>query len=145
MAVEIKAAVGVSEMARMVGLSRARFYQLVGSAFPHPVYDVSNRRPFYDEEAQRLCLEIRHRNFGVDGKPILFNVRRAPRATQKRRPDNVRILNTELLDGLRSLGLTVNTAHVDAATRMLFPNGTDGISPGEVIRQVFIRLKTVTP
>ena len=36
MSVEIKAAVSVAEMARMVGLSRARFYQLVGSAFPHP-------------------------------------------------------------------------------------------------------------
>ena len=38
-----KSAVSVAEMARMVGLSRSRFYQLVGTAFPHPLYDVATR------------------------------------------------------------------------------------------------------
>jgi hypothetical protein len=46
-----KAAVIVSEMARMVGLSRARFYQLrKAGVFPLPVYDVATRRPVYTEE-----------------------------------------------------------------------------------------------
>ena len=39
MTVEVKSAVTVSEMARMVGLSRARFYQLIGTAFPYPLYN----------------------------------------------------------------------------------------------------------
>ena len=34
--VRTKAAVSVAEMAQMVGLSRARFYQLVGTTFPSP-------------------------------------------------------------------------------------------------------------
>ena len=38
--------VSVSEMARQCGLSRARFYQLMGTTFPRPVYDVATRRPF---------------------------------------------------------------------------------------------------
>src|SRR5262245_65689935 len=68
-----KAAVSVSEMARMVGLSRARFYQLVeAGVFPAPVYDVSTRRPMYVEELQTACLEVRRRNCGVNGKPVLF-------------------------------------------------------------------------
>ena len=71
-----KAAVTVAEMARMVGLSRARFYQLLGTAFPFPVYDVSTRRPAYVEEQQRVCLEVRRRNCGIDGKPVLFYARR---------------------------------------------------------------------
>ena len=33
---ETKKAVTVAEMARMCGLSRSRFYQLIGSAFPQP-------------------------------------------------------------------------------------------------------------
>ena len=33
---QTKAAVSVAEMARMVGLSRSRFYQLIGTAFPQP-------------------------------------------------------------------------------------------------------------
>ena len=40
-----KQAVSVAEMARMVGLSRGRFYQLVGNTFPHPQYDLTTRRP----------------------------------------------------------------------------------------------------
>ena len=71
-----KAAVTVAEMARMVGLSRARFYQLLGTTFPWPVYDVSTRRPIYVEEQQSICLEVRRRNCGIDGKPVLFYARR---------------------------------------------------------------------
>ena len=107
MTVEIKAAVSVAEMARMVGLSRARFYQLVGSAFPPPVYDVSTKRPFYDELLQESCLEVRRRNCGIDGKPILFYAR--PTSLDdgsKKRPAIVRGPNKELLEGLRSLGLS---------------------------------------
>ncbi len=64
-----KAAVSVAEMARMVALSQQRFYQLVGSAFPHPVYDVATKRPFCTEELQAICLQVRLRNFGIDGRP----------------------------------------------------------------------------
>jgi hypothetical protein len=42
-----KAAVSMTEMARMCDLSRQRFYQLIGRAFPYPLYDVATRRPFY--------------------------------------------------------------------------------------------------
>jgi len=59
----LKAAVTVAEMARMVGLSRARFYQLQkAGVFPAPKYDDVKKRPFYDQEAQKACLEVRRRN-----------------------------------------------------------------------------------
>ena len=46
---ETKAIVTVSEMARMCGLSRARFYQLQkAGVFPAPVYQ--DGRPLYPEE-----------------------------------------------------------------------------------------------
>ncbi len=139
---ETKEAVSVAEMARMVGLSRARFYQLIGSAFPYPVYDVYTRRPFFDQEAQRLCLEVRRRNCGIDGRPIMFYARHAPRPAPKGRPANVQNLNTELLDGLRSLGLAVTPGQVEAAVKMRFPKGVDGVDQGEVVRSVFIYLKS---
>ena len=87
MSVETKAAVTVAEMARMVGLSRARFYQLMGTAFPSPVYDVATRRPHFDEDQQKDCLEVRRRNCGIDGKPILFYCRRAP--INSKRPSKI--------------------------------------------------------
>jgi len=70
---DTKAVVTVSEMAKMVGLSRARFYQLVeAEVFPAPVYQLSNRRPVYVEELQKVCLEVRRRNCGINGQPVLF-------------------------------------------------------------------------
>src|SRR5271169_1672044 len=127
MSVEFKAVVGVSEMARMVGLSRARFYELLGKTFPFPVYSVSTKRPFYDQEMQTLCLEVRRSNCGIDGKPILFYARRSPdtNAKPKRRPS----IDPNLLDGLRSLGLSPTTAQVEAAVKVLFPSGTAVVDP----------------
>src|SRR5271170_6487813 len=68
---QFKHAVTIAEMARMVGLSRSRFYQLIGKAMPEPSRDEAGR-PYYSEEQQRTILEVRRRNCGIDGKPILF-------------------------------------------------------------------------
>ena len=70
-----KEAISVAEMSRLVGLSRQRFYQLVGSAFPPPVYDVASRRPFYTRELQEICLDVRRRQCGINGRPVLFHAR----------------------------------------------------------------------
>jgi hypothetical protein len=144
MVTQTKAIVTVAEMARMVGLSRARFYQLIGSAFPHPLYDVATRRPFYPEEQQQVCLEVRRRNCGVDGRPILFYARRfgpAPQAKPKIKEVNG-TEQSELLDALKSLGLTnVTSAALKPLVRELYPNGIAGVEQTEVIRTVFLRLK----
>ena len=86
---QFKAAMTISEMARMVGLSRARFYQLIGTAFPWPVYSLSTRRPFFNQDQQNICLEVRRRNCGVDGRPVLFYAKQhslTSRPTPKRKP-----------------------------------------------------------
>ena len=142
MNIETKAAVTVAEMARMCGLSRARFYQLIGSTFPWPIYDVSSRRPFYDEEAQKLCLEVRKRNFGVNGKQILFYARRLPIAGPTRVPKHSTKSQAncahQLLDGLRALGLNASSAQVESALKDLGMQGTEN---GEALRAVFVHLK----
>jgi hypothetical protein len=138
---ETKAAVTVAEMSRMCGLSRARFYQLIGSAFPHPVYDMATRRPFYDEVAQKVCLEVRRRNCGIDGKAILFYAKRLPVVlpTRPSRPaPETRNNCSQLIEGLRALGLSVSTAQVEAALKEL---GLQGREDGEAVRAVFIHLK----
>ena len=139
MSADTKTAVSVAEMSRMVGLSRARFYQLIGTAFPHPVYDVPTRRPFYDEEAQRTCLEVRRRNCGIDGKPIMFYCRHAPKATPKKRSTHVQ--NLGLIEELKGLGLVTNSSQIEAAIKTLFPRGIEHVEKGEVIRSVFIQLQ----
>ena len=103
----------VAEMARMLGLSRARLYQLTqAGVFPPPVDNVSNHRPGYVEELQKVCLEVRRRNCGINGHPVLFyakghrlsgqakatrTVKRQPKATSR---------HADLMDALRGLGLT---------------------------------------
>lgn len=143
MSVETKAAVTVAEMARMVGLSRARFYQLMGSAFPSPVYDVTTRRPLFVEDQQKVCLEVRRRNCGIDGKPILFYCRRAPISSKRptKTAGSKPNVPSDLLDGLRSLGLTTASAQVEAALTKLYPKGIVGIDQAELVRSVFIFLK----
>jgi hypothetical protein len=142
-----KAAVTVAEMARMVGLSRSRFYQLIGTAFPQPERQTGTNRPIYAEEQQEICLEVRRRNCGIDGRPVLFYARRpgtAPTAQKspkpKLQPKGKDV--AALVDGLNALGLTTATAaQVQKITEELFPQGTKGIDQGEVLKVVFLHLK----
>jgi hypothetical protein len=142
---ETKAAVSVSSMARMVGLSRQRFAQLQGTTFPWPLYDVATRRPFYPEDLQKVCIEVRRRNWGVDGRPILFYAPRlsttsTPVKSVKSASKNKNV--TALVDGLNGLGLTTATAaQVESITKELFPKGTAGIDQGEVLRTVFLHIR----
>lgn len=131
----------------MVGLSRARFYQLIGTAFPHPVYSVSTRRPIYVEELQKVCLEVRRRNCGIDGKPVLFYSRRsaagAP-AISRAKAKKPRAMDDRLasvVEGVRSLGLaSASRQQVEAAIVQLYPNGVAGEDRSEVLRAVFVHL-----
>src|SRR5471030_3118948 len=101
--IETKPVVTVSEMARMCGLSRSRFYQLIGTTFPAPLMD-KKKRPFYSEELQAVCLEVRRRNCGIDGKPILFYARRiGPALTKPRKakaPATTNPQHTDLVEGV---------------------------------------------
>ncbi len=144
---ETKVAVTVAEMARMVGLSRSRFYQLIGTAFPEPKRQPETGRPIYTEELQQVCLEVRRRNCGIDGKPILFSARRLnaapprPKVSKPKREPKDKNL-TALVDGLNALGLTTATgAQVKQVTDELYPKGTADLDQGEILRAVFLHLK----
>ena len=141
-----KAIVTFSEMARMLSLSRSRLYQLVrAGVFPSPVYDVRSHRPIFTEELQTICLDVRRRNCGINGQPVLFYAkgpgpakpisRTKPKATTKGQ-------YADVLDGLRGLGLVAATAQqVEAAVKQLYPTGLGGVDRGQVIRAVFLHLK----
>ena len=146
--IQTKAAVTVAEMARMVGLSRARFYQLQeAGVFPPPLYDVSTRRPFYDEDAQKVCLEVRRRNCGINGKAVLFYARRGGEqsSSKKRQTTNKPKPNQQyvpIVDAMKSLGLfTITLSQVATAVVQLFPKGIEAVDQAEVIRSVFVHLQ----
>jgi hypothetical protein len=144
----LKSIATVRDVARMVGLSSARFYQLkAAGVFPQPEYHPDTGRPYYTEEQQRTCLEVRQRNCGINGAPVLFYARRSggtPPVGKKRRPrpKTTEIKNPDVLASVRGLGLTAATGtQVDAAVKKLFPKKTPDGEHGEVIRAVFLYLK----
>jgi hypothetical protein len=143
--VQTKTVVSVAEMARMVGLSRARFYQLVNDGvFPSPLYRIETRRPFFDQRMQDLCLEARRRNCGINGRPVLFYTRRlgTPMTKVKTTPAPKTNKHADLVEGLRALGLTtVRCSDVEAAIQQNFPNGKSGVDDEVVLRRVFLHLK----
>jgi len=143
--IQTKAVVSVAEMARMCGLSRARFYQLVNEGvFPPPLYRIDTKRPFFNQDMQETCLEVRKKNCGLNGKPVLFYARRlaAPMTKPKTTPPKNSHKYADLMEGLRALGLTNVTApQVEAAFQQTFPHGKVGIDDETVLRTVFLFLK----
>ncbi|QDU82781.1 hypothetical protein Pla110_45430 [Polystyrenella longa] len=148
MSVELrtKTIISVSEMARICRLSRARFYQLVKEGvFPSPLYRLDNKRPFYPEDLQEICVEVRRRNCGVNGKPILFYSRGTATPTSKpkrvKQPTQSTKYN-ELINDLASLGLTnVKGKDVEQAVAECFPNGTFQTDESIILQTVFLHLK----
>ena len=149
---QTKVAVSMAEMSRMVGLSRARFYQLVeAGVFPRPGRQVETGRPFYSEEQQLVILEVRRRNCGVNGQPVLFYARRLPTSASpsrsnkgKARPEPKEDPHAWLVEALKECKLESVTPAQVAAVDQLYPSGTAGVNEGEVFRAVFNHLKDAT-
>ncbi|QGQ23967.1 hypothetical protein F1728_15320 [Gimesia benthica] len=141
-----KSIVSVSEMARMVGLSRQRFHQLRGTTFPEPDYDPKTKRPYYNAEKQQVCLDVRQRNCGIDGKPILFYARRNDVGVV-RKPHKKKTVKTpnskfdQIADAIKALGMKTDSGKVGEVINNLFPNGIENSDEAEVIRSVFLQLK----
>jgi hypothetical protein len=141
----LKSAVTVTEMAEMCEISRSRFYDLMeAGVFPKPVQHPSTKRPMYDLEGQRKCLEIRQTGIGANGLPVLFNRKpkkaAQPRPQRKPEPGNTPD-HAELIDALKGLGLTATPQAVAEAVATLFPAGVNALDQGDVIRRVFLHLQ----
>ena len=145
--VQTKLIATVRDVARMVGLSPARFYQLQQTGvFPMPVYDIISHRPHYTTEQQEQCIEVRRKNCGINGKPVLFYSRRIdgilPTKTNRPVKKKLKSNHGDVLDGVKMLGLTnASSASVDESIKKLFPKGIAGHDRGEVIKAVFVHLK----
>ena len=92
-------------------------------------------------------MNVRKRNCGVNGKPILFYAARHPLGQQQRPVKKTKVEPkqknhyADLLDGLRSLGHEVTAAQVEPVVKELFPAGIQNLDSGEVIRSVFLWMK----
>jgi hypothetical protein len=121
-------------MAREVGLSRARFYQLVeAGVFPPPVRS-GTRRPFYDPDLQQKCLQTRQTGVGFNGQPVLFNQRRSSSKARK----DPKGQYDGFVAALRNMGLKVNASDVKRAIQAMYPAGQgQGQDQSQVLRDLF--------
>lgn len=148
----LKEIVTVTEMARMCGLSRARFYQLIGEGvFPTPSRSQETKRPFFDREQQEQCLLVRRTNRGANGKAVMFYgccLEPRPEPARKRKPFPKRKLQarqtsqesviTELRHGLAQLGMTnLTDADIREALVEAYPDGHRDVESAELLRAVF--------
>lgn len=79
----MKDAMNIAETARLIDMSRSRFYDLIGTIFPIPKRDFKNR-PYYDRNQQQMILDIRKNNTKPDGTTVLFrNTKKECESTQE--------------------------------------------------------------
>ncbi len=129
---DLAAPCSVSQMARRLGLSRARFYQLLDrSVFPPPVRSAT-RRPYYPPDLQQKCFEIRKTGVGANGQPVLFNrsrTKRVPRRIPAGKYD-------QFVAALKNMGLKRNAQAIEHALQTLYPSGWQDTDPNRVLRDL---------
>lgn len=126
----------VTAVAAQVGLSRARFYELMKEGvFPQPLYSLRTKRPFYPLDMQKKCVEIRTTGIGLAAQPVVFN---GPRKRGKH-DDQPQIDYDELTRTLRGMRLRVTNQYVRKAVAELYPKGSiKGVSEESMIRDLYL-------
>ena len=138
----MKAVVSVTEISKMLQLSRARFYQLLQSGFfPKPLYDDRSKRPYYNLELQQKCLDCRSSGIGADGSFMLFYSARKKENVPGLRKKKVDPVVKEFAEILESMGLETAFNEVQKALSVLYPDGTKDLEQGAIIRELFRYLK----
>ena len=143
---ELKAICSVTELARILGFSRTRFYQLQKmGVFPMPVFCIRTKRPFYPMELQKKCIEIRETGVAYNGQPVLFygehksrNKASCELSEPEKSCNKNRQKYEELTNTLRRMGLSVSCKAVKNAIDALFPEGLQQHSDeGQAVRDLF--------
>jgi len=137
-----KPIVSISEICQILQLSRSRYYQLVHSGFfPKPLHDDRSKRPYYDLKLQKTIVECRQSGIGVDGSYMLFYSPRKTETVSHVRKKKVSPVVKEMTETLESMGLDVTIEQVQQGLSEIYPDGTDEVAQGVVIRELFRCLK----
>jgi len=139
-----KQIVSMTEISRMLQLSRARFYQLLEQGFfPKPKYDDRSKRPYYDLALQQKCLECRQSGIGSDNSYMLFYSPRKKETVSHLRKKKVDPVITELVETLESMGLDTTVEQVQQGLKEIYPDGIgDQQDQGLVVRELYRHLKS---
>ncbi|NIT61619.1 MAG: AlpA family phage regulatory protein [Phycisphaerae bacterium] len=134
---DLKAVCSVADLARKLGLSRARFYQLMEKGvFPKPVYCTRTRRPFYTLDLQQKSIDARKTGIGHNGQLVVFYSARQNKFRKSQDSPDYRY--EELTAILRQMGLNITCNKVKNAVKALYPEElTQHTIDGAIIRDLF--------
>jgi hypothetical protein len=132
----IEAICTVPELAKELGLSKARFYQLLNKGvFPEPLY-AGPKRSYYPPDLQQKCIEIRKTGIGYNEKAIVFNKSRKKKAQGPESWSEHKY--EELTDALKQMGLNVSPRKVKKTVMTRYPEGIPAhVDKGTVIENLF--------
>lgn len=143
-------------MARLLGMSRQRLYQLMDQGiFPKPSRDAQGR-PFFSREQQDQITAAYNSNCGINGTSCFFrprtnHPRSRPRSQRSPQPRPPRQAPAEyehgaLLTAVRQLGLEkVNKTELDRCLASLFPDGQLPSDKTVLTKAVFLHLHDRNP
>ena len=136
----VKGATSVAEMCRLLGMSRSQFYLHIKRGTFHEPQRLSNGRPFFTASQVEDNLKARELGVGVDGQYVLFYEHK-PKDAAVATEDKLKTDVSGLVQGLKSLGLTVTTQQAEAAVMACYPKGTGDADETDILRTVFRHLK----
>ena len=138
-----KQIVSMTEISKMLNMSRARFYQLLQTGFfPKPLYDDRSKRPYYDLELQQKCIECRQSGIGSDGSFMLFYSPRKKENVSNIKKKKIDPVVKELVETLETMGLDITAKQVQQGLGELYPDGVESEEQGVVIRELFRHFKS---
>ena len=126
----------VKKMIAMLGMSKARFYQhLKNGVFPPPVYSFYTKQPFYPENLQNRCMDIRRTGIGYNGIPVLFYTpRKAENCKSEGKSNND---YREIIEALKNVNIKVTDKDIKATLRELnITTFTKGHIDGEFFKKL---------
>ena len=137
---QTKAAITVSKMCSLLGMSRSQFYWHVKKGTFHQPFRLSNGRPYFNARQVEENMKAKELGISVSGEYVLFYARdNESKSIEKLKPKQD---FSELMDTLSSLGLKgLATTAVADAVEHCFPQGSDGHDENEILRTVFRHLK----
>ncbi|OYW23721.1 MAG: hypothetical protein B7Z55_03265 [Planctomycetales bacterium 12-60-4] len=139
-----KAAITVSKMCSLLGMSRSQFYWHVRKGTFHAPLKLTNGRPYYNASQVEDNIKAKELGIGVNGEYVLFYVRdtETPKPNAEPTKPKPKQDHTELMDGLSALGLSgLTTSMVASAVEQCYPQGTAGQDENDILRTVFRYLK----
>jgi DNA-binding transcriptional MerR regulator len=129
----------VSKTARLIGLSRPRFYELLNKGvFPRPHRNPSNNRPYYDQNLYEKCRQIKATGIDIKGRRVIFY---KPRQKQTKKESSSKDLPLkEIYDILTQMGINCSKKDFINITKTTYPNGFKKLDKGVVIRELYRQL-----